>query len=61
MFITNGCIADLVFVAAKTNPEVKGSRGVSIFAVDKGTSGFTASRALAKTGSALLHLRARPR
>ena len=27
MFITNGSIADLVFVAAKTNPEVKGSRG----------------------------------
>ena len=50
MFITNGSIADLVFVAAKTNPEVKGSRGVSIFAVDKGTPGFTASRALAKMG-----------
>ena len=50
MFITNGSIADLVFVAAKTNPEVKGSRGVSIFAVGKGTPGFTASRALAKMG-----------
>jgi acyl-CoA dehydrogenase len=50
MFITNGSIADVVFVAAKTNPEVKGSRGVSIFAVDRGTPGFTASRALAKMG-----------
>lgn len=50
MFITNGSIADLIFVAAKTNPEVKGSRGVSIFAVDKGTPGFTASRALEKMG-----------
>jgi len=50
MFITNGAIADLVFVAAKTNPEVKGSRGISIFAVDKGTAGFGASRALEKMG-----------
>ncbi len=30
MFITNGSIADVVFVAAKTNLEVKGSRGISI-------------------------------
>jgi len=50
MFITNGAIADLVFVAAKTNPEVKGSRGISIFAVEQGTDGFGASRALEKMG-----------
>lgn len=50
MFITNGGIADVVFVAARTNPDVKGSRGISIFAVDKGTDGFTASRALDKMG-----------
>ena len=50
MFITNGSTADLVFVAAKTNPEVKGSRGVSIFAVERGTDGLTASRALKKMG-----------
>ena len=50
MFITNGAIADLVFVAAKTNPDVKGSRGISIFAVEKGTEGFRASRALEKMG-----------
>ncbi|MDX1467997.1 MAG: acyl-CoA dehydrogenase family protein [Acidimicrobiia bacterium] len=49
-FITNGSTADVVFVAAKTNPEVKGSRGVSIFAVEKGTEGFTASRAIEKMG-----------
>ncbi len=29
MFITNGGTADVVFVAAKTNPDVKGSQGVS--------------------------------
>ncbi|MGB7859185.1 MAG: acyl-CoA dehydrogenase family protein, partial [Acidimicrobiia bacterium] len=43
MFITNGSIADLVFVAARTNPDAKGSRGVSIFAVERGTPGFTAN------------------
>jgi acyl-CoA dehydrogenase len=50
MFITNGAIADVVFVAAKTNPDVKGSRGISIFAVERGMEGFTASRALDKMG-----------
>jgi acyl-CoA dehydrogenase len=50
MFITNGGFADLVFVAAKTNAEAKGSRGISIFAVEKGTDGFVASRALDKMG-----------
>lgn len=50
MFITNGGFADVVFVAAKTNPDVKGSRGISIFAVEKGTEGFAASRALDKMG-----------
>jgi acyl-CoA dehydrogenase len=42
MFITNGGIADLIFIAARTNPDVKGSRGVSIFAVERGTEGFKA-------------------
>jgi acyl-CoA dehydrogenase len=50
MFITNGAIADLVFIAAKTDPGAKGSRGISIFAVERGIEGFTASRALAKLG-----------
>jgi acyl-CoA dehydrogenase len=50
MFITNGGFADVVFIAAKTNPDVKGSRGISIFAVEKGTNGFEASRAIDKMG-----------
>lgn len=50
MFITNGGTADIVFVAAKTNPEVKGSRGISILMVEKGTEGFSQSRALNKMG-----------
>lgn len=50
MFITNGSIADVVLVAAKTNPDVKGSRGVSIFLVERGTEGFTTGRRLEKMG-----------
>ncbi len=50
MFITNGVNADLVFVAARTNPEAKPSRGISIFAVERGTEGFDVGRALPKMG-----------
>ena len=50
MFITNGVYADLYFVAARTDPEAKGSRGISMFIVEKGTSGFRVGRALNKTG-----------
>ena len=50
MFITNGGTADVVFIAAKTNPDVKGSRGISILMVEKGTEGFSQSRALNKMG-----------
>ena len=50
IFITNGVLADVYFVAAKTNLDVKGSRGVSIFIVEKGTPGFTVSRKLDKMG-----------
>jgi acyl-CoA dehydrogenase len=50
MFITNGVHANLYFVAAKTDPDAKGSRGISMFIVEKGTPGFAVGRALAKTG-----------
>ena len=50
MYITNGVLGDLVFVAAKTDTAAKGSRGVSIFAVEKGTPGFSVGRALRKQG-----------
>jgi acyl-CoA dehydrogenase len=50
MFITNGGIADLVFVAARTDPTTKGSRGISIFAVEKDAPGFRAGRGLEKMG-----------
>jgi acyl-CoA dehydrogenase len=50
MFITNGVYADLYFVAARTDPDAKGSRGISMFIVEKGTPGFRVGRALSKTG-----------
>ena len=50
MFITNGVHADLIFVAAKTDLEARGSRGVTIFAVEKDTLGFSVGKKLNKTG-----------
>lgn len=50
MFITNGVHADLYFVAARTNPDAKGSRGVTMFIVEKGMEGFSVGRALDKQG-----------
>ena len=50
MFITNGVHADLYVLAAKTDTEAKGSRGVSMFLIEKGTPGFRAARALDKMG-----------
>jgi acyl-CoA dehydrogenase len=50
MFITNGVHGDLYFVGAKTDLTAKGSRGISIFIVEKGTPGFRVGRALKKSG-----------
>jgi acyl-CoA dehydrogenase len=49
MFITNGALADLYFFAAKTDPAA-GSKGLSIFIVEKGTQGFSVGRKLDKMG-----------
>lgn len=49
MFITNGVLADLYFVAAKTDPAA-GAKGVSMFAVPKGARGFSVGRQLDKMG-----------
>ncbi len=48
-FITNGPIADLVLVYAKTEPQA-GPHGITAFLVERGTPGFTVSRPLAKMG-----------
>ena len=50
MFITNGVHGDVYFVGAKTDPAAKGSRGISIFIVEKGAPGFRVGRALKKSG-----------
>ncbi len=50
MFITNGVYANLYFVAARTDTNAKGSRGISMFIVEKDTPGFRVGRALNKTG-----------
>ena len=48
-FITNGSIADVVVITAKTDPE-KGTRGISSFIVEKGTPGFQPGRDEKKMG-----------
>lgn len=48
-FITNGYSADLVIVAARTDPS-KGAKGISLFGVESGTPGFTRGRKLDKVG-----------
>lgn len=50
MFITNGVNAEVVFVAAKTATDVAGSRGITMFIVERGTPGFSVGRALDKMG-----------
>jgi alkylation response protein AidB-like acyl-CoA dehydrogenase len=48
-FITNGYSADLVIVAARTDPG-RGARGISLFAVETGMEGFSRGRKLDKVG-----------
>ena len=47
LFITNGVHADLYFIAARTG---EARHAISIFAIEKGSPGFTVGRALKKTG-----------
>jgi acyl-CoA dehydrogenase len=48
-FITNGYLADVVVVAAKTNPEL-GAKGTSLFVVDTTMQGFTKGKPFHKVG-----------
>ncbi|RRQ26610.1 acyl-CoA dehydrogenase [Rhodococcus sp. Eu-32] len=50
-FITNGIHCDLVIVVARTDPNA-GSRGLSLFVVERDTPGFTRGRKLTKVGLA---------
>ncbi|MEN8041430.1 MAG: acyl-CoA dehydrogenase family protein [Actinomycetota bacterium] len=48
-FITNGPIADVVLVYAKTNPEA-GAHGISAFIVESSFPGFSVAQKLSKMG-----------
>jgi alkylation response protein AidB-like acyl-CoA dehydrogenase len=48
-FITNGINSDLIIVATKTDPD-QGSRGMTLFVVERGMPGFERGRNLHKIG-----------
>jgi acyl-CoA dehydrogenase/citronellyl-CoA dehydrogenase len=49
VFITNAGLADVIIVAAKTDPAA-GHRGISMFLVDRGAAGMTLSEPMEKLG-----------
>ncbi|HBS84694.1 acyl-CoA dehydrogenase family protein [Vreelandella alkaliphila] len=49
LFITNGQVADLVIVCAKTDPSA-GAKGVSLFLVDTSLAGFSRGKPIKKIG-----------
>lgn len=49
IFITNGMIADMVIVCAKTDPNA-GAKGVSLFLVDSHLPGFSRGKPIRKIG-----------
>lgn len=49
IFITNGPVADIFLVYAKTQPEL-GAKGISAFIVEKDFPGFSVSRKIRKCG-----------
>lgn len=48
-FITNGQLADIVIVVAKTSPEL-GGKGTSLILLEDGTAGFSKGKNLKKVG-----------
>jgi acyl-CoA dehydrogenase len=49
-FITNGVYGDIYIIAARTDPDAKGSRGISMFIVEKGNPGLKIARKFEKHG-----------
>ena len=49
-FITNGVYGDIYIVAARTDTNAKGSRGISLFIVEKGNPGLKVTRKFDKHG-----------
>jgi acyl-CoA dehydrogenase len=50
LYITNGVHGDIYIIAARTDPMSKGSKGISLFIVEKGTPGLVVARELEKHG-----------
>ena len=50
VFISNGQLADLVVIAAKTHPAGRSAKGISLFLLDTKTPGFRRGRNLEKLG-----------
>ncbi|MCJ9735043.1 acyl-CoA dehydrogenase family protein, partial [Bradyrhizobium sp. PRIMUS42] len=44
MFITNAVYGDILIVAARTDPHAKGSRGISLFIVERNTPGIDVTK-----------------
>ena len=44
MFITNAVYGDLIILAARTDPSAKGSRGISLFIVERNTPGISVTK-----------------
>lgn len=49
LYITNGPVADVILVYAKTD-KARGAKGISAFVVEKGTPGFAVAQKLDKMG-----------
>jgi acyl-CoA dehydrogenase len=49
-FVTNGVYGDIYIVAARSDPETRGSKGISLFIVDKGNPGLKVARKFEKYG-----------
>lgn len=50
IYITNGVLGDIYIIAARTDPQAKGSRGISLFIAEKGMPGLIVGRELLKHG-----------
>lgn len=43
-FITNGVLSDFLIVVAKTNPNAKGAKGISLLIIDRDSEGLSATK-----------------
>ncbi len=50
IFISHADVADVICIGARTNPDVPGQKGTSVFIVDKGTPGLSIGKKERKMG-----------